>query len=66
MKQKQSHMLREQAESWGDEVAVCWLYGQSYDVSIWWTTEERRERPDGGQDKVRAETKPKKTKEDRN
>ena len=27
------HALREQAESGGDTVAVCWWYGQSYDVS---------------------------------
>ena len=62
MKQKQKYMLRQQAESWGDNVAVCWRYGQSYDVSIWWIPEGRRERPDGGQAKMREETKPKKKK----
>ena len=41
--------LREQAESWGDKVAVCWWYGQSYDdVSSCWTIEGRQKRPDGG------------------
>ena len=66
MKQKQTYMLREQTESRRDKVAVCWWNGQSYDVSIWWTTEARRERPDGRQAKMRADTKPKKTREDRN
>ena len=66
MKQKQTYMLREQAESWRDKAAVCWWYGQSYDVSSWWTTEGRRKRPDGGQAKMRAKTGPKKTREDRN
>ena len=55
MKQNKHHALREQAESWADKVAVYW-HGQSYDVSIWWTTERRRRRPDGGQAKMRAET----------
>ena len=40
------HALGEQAESGGDKVAACWWYGQSYDVSSWWTAEERRKRPD--------------------
>ena len=60
------HALREQAESWGDKVAVCWRYGQSYELSSWWTTEGRQKRPDGRQAKTRAETKPKKTIVDRN
>ena len=55
MKQNK-HALREQAEAWGDKFAVCWWYGQSYDVSSWWTIERRRRRPDGGQAKMRAET----------
>ena len=50
------HALREQAESSGDKVAVCWWYGQSYDVSSWWATEGRQKRPDGRQAKMRAET----------
>ena len=66
MKQKQTYMLREQAESSGDKVSVCWWYGQSYDVPIWLITEGRRERPDGGQANMKAETKLKKTREDRN
>ena len=37
----------------------------SYDVSSWRTTEGRRQRPDGGQAKIRAEIKPKKTRVDR-
>ena len=41
MKQNK-HALREQAEAWGDKFAVCWWYGQSYDVSRWWTTERRQ------------------------
>ena len=53
------YALREQAESQGDKVAVCW-YGQSYDVSSWWTTKWRRKMLDAGQAKIRAETKPKK------
>ena len=68
MKQKHKtswYALREQAKSRGDKVAVCW-YGQSYDVSSLWTTKGRRKNPDGGQAKMRAETKPKKTREDRN
>ena len=32
MKQNK-HVLREQAESSGDNVFVCWWYGQSHDVS---------------------------------
>ena len=40
------HALREQAESGGGKVSVCWWYGQSYDVSSWWTAEQRRKRPD--------------------
>ena len=62
---KNKHSLREQAESWGDKVAVCWWYGQSYDVSSWWTAEERQK----GQTttaKTRAETRPKKARADRN
>ena len=55
MKQNK-HALREQAESWGDKVAVCWWYGQSYGVSSWWTTERRQHIPDRGQAKTRAET----------
>ena len=51
------HALREQAESGGDEVAVCWWDGQPYDVSNWWTAEERQKRPgelsrDVGRDKA--------------
>ena len=37
----------------------------SYDVSSWRTTEGRRQRPDGGQAKIMAEIKPKKTRVDR-
>ena len=65
MKQNK-HAFREQAESWGDKVAVCGWYGQSYDLSSWWTTEWRQKMPDRGQAKMRAETKPKKTRVDRN
>ena len=65
MKQNK-HALREQAESWGDKVAVCRWYGQSYDVSSWWTTERRQEMPDREPAKMRAETKPKKTRVYRN
>ena len=50
----------EQAEFWGDKVAVCWWYGQSYDVSSWWTTEGRQKLLEGSQAKIRAETRPKK------
>ena len=64
MKQNK-HAFREQAESWGDKVAVCWWYGQSYGVSSWWTTERRQKMPDRGQAKRRAETKPEKTRVDR-
>ena len=39
---------------------------QSYYVSIWWTTEGRRERPDRRQANMRAETTPKKTREHHN
>ena len=51
------HALREQAESGGDKVAVCWWYGRTYDVSSWWTAEERQKRPhehsqDEGKDKA--------------
>ena len=46
MKQKQTRSLREQAESGGDKVAVCWWYDQSYDVSSWWTAEKTQKRPD--------------------
>ena len=35
-------------------------------MSSWWTTEIRQEMPDRGQAKMRAETKPKKTRVDRN
>ena len=59
MKQNK-HVLREQAESSGDNVFVCWWYGQSHDVSSWWTTERRQKIPDRGQAKIRAKTKPKK------
>ena len=38
------HALREQAESGGDKVAVCWWYGQSDYVSSWWTAEERQKK----------------------
>ena len=63
---KKNHALRVQAESWGDKVAGCWRYGHSYnEVSSWRTTEGRQKRPDGGQAKMRAETKPKKTRVDR-
>ena len=66
MKKKHTCMLRELAESWRDKVAVCWWYGQSYDVSSWWTTQGRQKWPDVRQAKMRAETKPKKTRVDRN
>ena len=56
MKKKHTCMLRELAESWRDKVAVCWWYGQSYDMSSWWTTEERQKKPDGRHAKMRAET----------
>ena len=65
MKQNK-HAFREQAESWGDKVAVCGWYGQSYDLSSWWTTEWRQKMPDRGQAKMRAETKPKKTRVEHN
>ena len=66
MKQNK-HALREQGESWENTVAGCWWYGQSYDdVSSWWTREGRQKRPDGAQAKMRAETKPEKTRVDHN
>ena len=65
MKQNK-HALREQAEPSGDKVAVCWRYGQTYDVSSWWTAERRQKRPDWGTAKMTAATKPKKTRVDRN
>ena len=49
MKQKQTnmHALREYAESGEDKVGfVCWWYGQTYDVSSWWTSEEQQKRRD--------------------
>ena len=53
-KKKNMHALREQAESGWDKVAVCRWYGQSYDVSSWWTAGEgqkkaRRTHPGWGQ-----------------
>ena len=59
------HALREQAESGGDKVAVCWWYGQFYDVSSWWTAEERQKGQTNTAN-MRAEIKPKKTRADRN
>ena len=58
------HALREQAETGGDKVAVCWWYGHSYDVSSRWTAEERQKRPNehsqhGGRDKAeRSKSRP--------
>ena len=65
-KQQRTYILREQTESRGHKVAVHLWYDQSYDVSSSWTTEARRERPDGRHAKMRAEPKPSKTREDRN
>ena len=66
MKQSK-HALMEQAESWGDNmVAVCWLYGQSYYVFSWWTTERRQKMPDRGQAKMRQRQSRKKARVDRN
>ena len=58
------HALREQAESGSDKVAVCWRYGESYDVSSWWTAENDRNCHTNTA-KMKAETKPKKTRVDR-
>ena len=54
---KNNNAFRYQAESWEDKVGVWWWYGQSIDVSSWWATEGRQNRPDGRQGNKRAETR---------
>ena len=65
MKNETKTNMRSGTESWGDKV-VCWWYGQSNDVSSWWTRKGRQKGPDGREAKMKAETKPKKTRVDRN